>query len=89
MNYKVQSGGSSAYGNMAVEGSFLTLVVDTDNASNYILFATYRPQYPSPNRGGHYNYVIASHGLALGAQNDVGTQVVNGCTNQTWHILQF
>ena len=86
-NYVVRELGNAIYSSYD-EHVYLTLVVDPDNVGQFILYATYRPATPNM-RANHVNYVIASNGLSLGIQNEVGTQVVNGSGNQRWHVLQF
>ena len=89
-SYTVKSSGANVYAGY-FESAFLTLVVDTSNAANYILFATFRPQPASGQLtvAEHTNYVISSNGLSLGNKNNQGTQVVTGAANQTWHVIKF
>ena len=67
------------------EHVYLTMVLDSDNIANYIVFLTYRPG----GKVDHANYVLSSNTLSLGVKNNSGTQVVNGATNQIWHVIVF
>lgn len=90
-NFKVRKVQTTAGGGAVYRGglsnSSITYVVDASDRTKYILSHTY---YNLDSSDIVYQTVISDNILGFGASNNMGTQVINGTTNDViFYIMYF